>query len=216
MRLRVFTLIAAFALFGAACGSSGSSPDGQVASLSDEKSETTTADNQAVPADGEEGGDANEEPAEGGTSNGEISQEDVNLAFAEYEACMEENGAGGVVGGVMGFGDGGGAEVPDGGTDNGDPNAAAVSREDFEAADEACNPILDRAFGSFDLNPEQEAELADDMLAVQRCLADKGIEVEMSGNSISVTGDIDMEEMNEAMEECTPDARIYGGTESGN
>jgi hypothetical protein len=124
---------------------------------------------------------------------------DPEEAFARFEACMKDQGVD-VLGGIAG------ADVPiDDLTE--DPDGAP-SFEDIEAAQAECEPILDEAFGSFDLSPEQEAEQADQLFAVQRCLSDQGFEIDVSGNQLSVEQLEDMAAFDSALEKCSQDAEI--------
>ncbi len=91
------------------------------------------------------------------TSEPSISQEEADAAWAEYESCMAEYGVD-----VSGLEDG-----------------AVFSEEEAEAMAEAeaeCDPILDEAFGEFELSPEEEAELRDLELAFAECMRENGVE----------------------------------------
>jgi hypothetical protein len=146
--LAVLSLVAA----GAGCARSG---DGGTDVASIDENAAATAD---------------EEPQDGGGSTGPDSQE-FQDAMLEYAQCMRDHGidmpdpefdAGGGVRQIMPEGEGGG------------PGPS----EEFEAADEACRPILEDAMPEpEDLSPEELAERQDQMLAVAQCMRDKGYDM---------------------------------------
>lgn len=124
---------------------------------------------------------------------------DPEEAFQEYEACMQEHGI----------------EMPD--AQGGD---GVVAFEDdgsfdiaaFEEASVACDPILEAAFGEFEMTPEQEAEFRDQELALAQCMRDNGIDWPDPGSDgstvIDIGADVDPEDVNAALEACAPD--IFG------
>lgn len=129
---------------------------------------------------------------------------DPDQAFAEFEACMADHGV------TVAISGSGGAPVDD--LVPGPEPAREVTPEDLEAAEAACEPILDDAFGSFDLSPEQEAEQADALLEMEHCLAEAGFEIDMTGGSFQVPQDVDFDEFNLAMNDCAPAGAIGGGS----
>lgn len=119
---------------------------------------------------------------------------DPEEAFQEYSQCMREQGI----------------EMPDIGSGGG---AIEIDEGGFEAMEEAsaiCDPILEDAFGEFELSPEQEAEMMDQELALAQCMRDAGIDwPDPSGDGnamIELGADIDPEALNEAMDTCMKDA----------
>lgn len=121
---------------------------------------------------------------------------DPEEAFQDYAACMQEHGI----------------EMPEPGSSGG---AIEVGGEDFdiESFDEAaaeCDPILEAAFGEFELSPEQQAEMMDQELALAQCMRDNGIDwPDPSGDgniTIELGDDVDPEAVNAAMEVCMKDA----------
>jgi hypothetical protein len=127
---------------------------------------------------------------------------DPEEAFARFEACMADYGV--TISAGIG---GGGAPVP--ADDPDDLSSEPVTPEKVEEAQRECQSILDEAFGSFDLDPEQEAEMADRMLALQLCLADEGFDIDLSGNSFSIDqSQIDMAELDAAMYRCSQEAGL--------
>lgn len=131
---------------------------------------------------------------------------DPDEALARFEACMKEQGVNISLAGS-------GAEVPT--DDLAESPQGPPSREAFEAAQAECESIMDDAFGSFDLSPEQEAEQADQLLALQRCLADQGFDVDLSGGSFSIEQSDDMEAFDDALQTCSQDAGLNGEGEPG-
>lgn len=163
-------------LLVASCGSTSESGSDELPSLS---TETSTAD-----------ADTETEP----------NEVDPDEAFAAFEACMAEYGI------EMSISTGGDAvEVP-GSEDAPGGDGTPPNPEAFEEAQAECDPILDEAFGSFEMSPEQEAEQADMMLSLQRCLADKGYEIELDGPGFQLPAEIDIDEFDTAMSECDTEA----------
>lgn len=187
LRLLALALTATMAL--GACGSGESDQATDLPTLSSQSDDASGSDN------------ADDEASEG---DGEVSEEDQEKAFAEYESCMADAGVD--VSSALGGGEGGAAietfesSEGDGGQDF-DPEA-------FEAATEACNEILESTFGSFEMSPEEEAEAADQMLEMQRCLSEEGFEIDLSGNSFELDENIDFEAFEDAMSTCGTDIGI--------
>lgn len=128
---------------------------------------------------------------------------DPEEAFQRYSECMREHGV----------------EMPD---PNSGENGAVfsiggdgVDLEAMEGAAAACDPILEDAFGEFEMTPEQQAEILDQELAFAQCMRDNGIDWpdpsgDLSGAvSIELPGDLDPEALNAAMDVCSKDA--FGG-----
>lgn len=127
---------------------------------------------------------------------------DPEMAFQEYAACMRQHGI----------------DMPDPET-SGSGGVISIGGEgfDLEAMDEAaaaCDPILEGAFGEFELSPEQEAEVRDQELAFARCMRDNGVDWpdptgDFGSGSIAIDiGDADPETMNAAMDTCS--AEVFG------
>lgn len=124
---------------------------------------------------------------------------DPEVAFQEYAACMREHGV----------------EMPDPSTGGGG-GVITIGGEgfDLEAMDEAaaaCDPILESAFGEFEMSPDQEAEMRDQELAFARCMRDNGVDWPDptgdfgSGGAVIELGDADPETVNAAMDVCSKD-----------
>ncbi len=124
---------------------------------------------------------------------------DPEEAMLEYTACMRENGV----------------DMPDPSSGEGGVFSIGGDDLDFEAFEEAsaaCDPLLEAAFGDFELSPEQEAEFRDQELAFAKCMRDEGIDwpdPSPDGNPVIDLGsDDDPETLNEAMQACSKD--IFG------
>ena len=127
---------------------------------------------------------------------------DPEEAFQQYSECMREQGI----------------EMPD--PTSGGDGVISIGGEgiDFEAMDEAaavCDPILEDAFGEFEMSPEQQAEMRDQELAFAKCMRDNDVDWpdptgDISGAvAIELPDNIDPETLNAAMEVCSKDA--FGG-----
>lgn len=183
----LLVLATTIAISTSACGSSAdTSASSDLASIDE-------------PSDSSASGDTSEGDSEDAESTEAV---DPDQAFAEFEACMAEYGVAIAIGGS------GGAAV-DAIKPDSDPSEAPTE-EDLEAAGIACDPILEKAFGSFDASPEQEAEQADELLEMQQCLAEAGFEIDLSGGSFELSGDIDFDEFNVAMDNCAPASTLDG------
>ncbi len=119
---------------------------------------------------------------------------DPEEALQQFTECMRENGF----------------DMPDpvgGAIVN---EFAAGDLEVFEAASAECDPILEAAFGEFELSPEQEAELRDQELAFARCMRDNGLDwpdPDPDNNTpIVIDADIDPEVLDAAITTCSTEA----------
>ncbi len=103
----------------------------------------------------------------------------------------------------------GGVSIP---SEAPESDEAPPTQEEFEAAEAACEAILDDAFGDFELTPEQEAVEADFQLALETCLADAGVDVEFEENGAVVfDATDDAEEVNAEFERCASEASEAAG-----
>lgn len=229
-RKLTLSTVAVLALVASACGGGSSSggSDGiasldSIAPAAIEAEPTTTDDSaddsiegeptgddaQADQADGDatEGDDA--EPTAGDSASsdaGEVTDEDIEQAFLEYDQCLADIGLGALVSGGSGGAavdvEGDEAIVPSDG-------AVAMTDEQFERMEEECNPIVDAVAGSFEASPEQEAEMRDAELEFARCMRDQGVDMpdptsSGGGFEIQIDGDgaFDQDAMDEAFETC--------------
>ncbi len=127
---------------------------------------------------------------------------DPEEALQEFTQCMREHGI----------------DMPDPSSGSGgvieiEGDADGFMLDDvFEEASAACDPILEAAFGEFELSPEQEAEMMDQELALARCMRAEGIDwPDPSGDGnvmIELGADIDPEAVNAALDKCTQE--VFG------
>lgn len=181
-RLLALALTAAMAM--SACGSD---PDDQTADLPsltsvDEAASTDTSEEQR-----DEEGD---------------EEVDEALVMAEYEACLADLGID-----VSGIGGGGSGEAVQELEVDIDDQGGTPDFDSFEAATAQCDEILEDAFGEFELSPEQEAEQADAMLELQRCMAAKGFEIQLDGGAFELDENVDFAEFEQAMNVCGNDVQ---------
>lgn len=182
---KLIGLALAVALTLGACGSAATSDDAS--------SDLPTLDAGADDGSNDDG--SSDEDGE----NEEVTEEDAEAAMAEYEKCMADFGIEINMAGTEG------ADIDSTQVEDGAGYAAAPTDEDsFEEASETCDPILEDAFGDFEMSPEQEAELADQMLEMQKCLADAGFDIDMSGGAFELDADIDFDAFDAAMQKCEP------------
>lgn len=73
-----------------------------------------------------------------------------------------------------------------------------ISEEQMLAVEAACEPILSALDQGQELDPEDEARLADALLEAQKCLADAGYVVSLSDNGINLDSDDQAEGFDEA------------------
>lgn len=207
-RSRFIALLSAIVIVVAACSSGGDTSTTQLPTLESADAE------QTEPSAGEVGGDASDDTNvdggddtdEGGDA-GPDEEVDPEIAMAEYEKCMADEG---VSVQILSADDASGDsfDVADNApTDNAPTDDSAIGQdfdqEDVEAAEEICGPILENAFGDFELSPEQEAEMADAMLEVQRCMSDAGFDIDLDGGAFEIGPEIDFEEFDAAMRACS-------------
>lgn len=193
--------VAIVALLAACGGSSGGAGDG-VASLGSGPS-TTAGDTSTA------------------TGEGALDPADAALQYAQ---CMREHGvdmpdpqinADGSGGGVIAVnseGDGTGDGDVHFGTSDG--AGIDVDGEVFQEAQEACQPIMDQAVGSVDVDPEREAEMREQMLEYAQCMRDHGVDfpdptfgdngmVTMRvGSDDGEMSDVDQQALDEANKAC--------------
>jgi hypothetical protein len=190
---------AAMAMAGmlAACGSSddGSGSDDGVASLG---STTTSPDGQEQ------------------TTETSVDPQEAMLAYTE---CMRDEGIDMPDPVMSEDGSGGGMVITRDASDEGGGQGPAFDpdSEEFQAAEEKCSPIMDEAIGSIEIDPEQQAEMREQMLEYAQCMRDQGIDFpdpEFSDNGRVTMGlgqegepptDAEMEAMDAANEVCAKD-----------
>lgn len=115
----------------------------------------------------------------------DLSEADKSRIAEAWRDCLADGGVRGEIDYSNGLDIG--IDVPQG-----------MSEEQVQAVEAECEPILNDLDAAPDLSPEQEADLADAMLAVQRCLADAGFVVSIDGGGISVNSADQPEDYDEA------------------
>ncbi len=127
---------------------------------------------------------------------------DPEEAMLEFTECMRDHGV----------------DLPDPETDGSGRGAIVLQNEgddeDFQEAQEACQPIMDEAMGEIEIDPEREAEMREELLAFSECMREHGIDmpdpvfqdgggvrVEMGAPAGGATP-ADDEEFQAAAEEC--------------
>jgi hypothetical protein len=170
----------------AACGGGGGGDDG-VASLG--------TDDAAAQDEGDDGG---------GDDDGDITDAEREDAMLEFTECMRDHGV----------------DMPDPQT-GGDGQGPVVMRreagsaadeEAFQEAQDACDSIMEDAFGDRPrIDPEEQAEMQDNALAYAKCMREHGIdfpdpEFSEGGMGMRLGDGIDPEDPDfiEAEEECEP------------
>lgn len=189
--IRIF--VAALAMGGllAACGSSADngsdSGDDGVASLG---STTTSPDTDEQ------------------TTETSVDPEEAMLAYTE---CMREEGID--MPDPVFSADGGGISISrdDAEGDEGDEGPAVdFDSEEFDAAEEKCSPLMDNAVGSVEVDPEQEAEMREQMLDYAQCMRDQGVDFpdpEFGDNGrVTMGGGLDGEPPSEAEQKAMDEA----------
>lgn len=124
---------------------------------------------------------------------------DPDEALQEHAACMREMGI----------------DMPDP-TRDGDSVVIVgegADSEAFEAAMAECDPILEAAFGEFEMTPEQDAERLDMELAFARCMRENGVEDWKDPSSdgsvvIDIGPDDDTETLEAALATCSTE--VFG------
>jgi hypothetical protein len=205
-------LLLSLALLGpglAACGGNEDEADDAVASLT-----------------GDDGGDA-EEAADDGDGGGGQPQREMSAeqqdAILEFAQCMRDHGVDmpdpqiSEDGGVMIQAGGPGGE-------GGPEQSGGPGDEEWEAANEACQPIMDAAMPEVEIDPEQQAEMQDRLVAVAECMRARGYdmpdpEVDENGRVTVQMGapgggegevDVPDDEQQQDMEECQEEAGMEG------
>jgi hypothetical protein len=155
----------AVALLGAAsCSSGGDGGTDDVATLGAED-DTGSSD-----------GDGGDDGPDGGGEGGRPVDAGFQDAMVEFAECMREHG---IDMPDPQVGEGGGVVIagPAGGQP-GDGSSSEADREELEAADEACQPILEEARASMpEPDPEQQAEMQEQALEFAECMREHGIDM---------------------------------------
>jgi hypothetical protein len=152
-RARALALVLALLGVLAACGGDDGGGDDGVASLD----ENAAADDESGSEEDDEGGGGSGEPP---------SDAEAQDAMLEYAQCMRDNG---IDMPDPEFDENGGAFMATPAPEEGGPGEA-----EFEAANEECQPILDETMGEIEVDPEQQAEMQDQLVAMAECMRERG------------------------------------------
>ena len=140
----------------AACGGGGG--DGlEVASLG------TAAPDETAAADGGSGDDAPDEA-------------DFEQALLDFTECMRDHGVDMPDPQVSGDGEGGMVVVQEAEPGDGGPEFERDSKE-FEDAQRECEHFMEDVVGDIEIDPEQQAEMQEDMLAFAECMREHGVDM---------------------------------------
>ncbi len=182
----------------AACGGSGGAESPDVASLDDGSTTTDTSN-----------GDGND--------NSEVSPEDREQALLDYAQCMRDHGID-MPDPKISSEEGGGILIEQEGDAEMDPES-----DEFQQADEACQPILEDAMGDIGADPERQAEMREQLLEFAECMRDHGIDMEdpvfdengrvqikTNGPGGSGGDPRDDEDFQAAQEACNQDGGMFG------
>jgi hypothetical protein len=98
------------------------------------------------------------------------SQADREQALLDYAECMRDHGV----------------DMPDPETSSDGGGGIAIDQgsgvdpesDEFQEADDACQPILEDAMGDIELDPEQQAEMQEQLLEYAQCMRDHGIDMQ--------------------------------------
>jgi hypothetical protein len=151
-RRRVVTTAAIVSIAGllAACRGGGDADSPEVASLDDESATTETS---------------------AGSGESEPSPADREEALLDFAECMRDHGIDMPDPQISQDGSGGILIQQEEGSGM-DPES-----EEFQAAEDACESILEDAAGDIELDPEQEAEMREELLEFAQCMRDHGIDM---------------------------------------
>jgi len=136
------------ALLGACGGGSGDDAD--------DASDVASLDDQ----------DSSSDSSPDGTVTETTTATDPEQAMLDFAECMRDHGIDMEDPQFDGEG-GGGINL----------EATPENEDEIEAAQEACQPLLENARGNVELDPEREAELQEQMLAYAQCMRDRGIDM---------------------------------------
>ena len=169
-RLLPVALAAALSLAVVACGSSSGTVDG-VASLGTDARSDDTSSNEGGGGENAAGSDAGTDADAGaGADDAPTTTLDPEDAALEFARCMREHGVdmpdpqvtegpGGQGGGVMIQIDG------------------EFDQEEMQEAQEACQPIMESAVGSFEApDPEEVERMQEQMIDFAECMREHGID----------------------------------------
>ena len=148
-----------------------------------------------------EGGGTERATSEGGGSGGRPGEADpgeVEDAFVEFAGCMREHGI----------------DLPDPTADDLTITSPGPEMEaehpGYEAAFEVCIPIVEDVTGSFEMTPQEVADMQDSLLAQAECMRERGYDYpdpEFGDDGMPVAGepselDVSTEQLARDLNDC--------------
>jgi hypothetical protein len=178
--------------------------------------------------DGSSGDQAADADDQGGGNSGRPDQSEMQDAMLDYAQCMRDHGIDMPDPEISGDGGGGmvfrGGGPGGGGSTEGGPGGQS---DEFEAADDECNDVLEDIRGDMpQLSPEEIAEMQDRLLVMAQCMRDKGydmpdpevngdggVQIQMRGGpgGPQGAGGGPDEQMQQDQEECNEQAGMQNG-----
>lgn len=196
---RFAPILIALSMFGAACGSTADDVATSELPTLEESHDSVSGDPDGTSDNGDDQATSDEQSDD--KTEEESAPIDPDEAMAKFEACMAENG--------IDISAEGGGNVQTIELDDDEAGSQEDAIEAMEEATKECDKILDDAFGEFEMSPEQEAEMADQNLELERCLADNGIDIDISGGAFELPADLSVDQFDELMSECAPDTQLF-------
>jgi hypothetical protein len=171
-------------------------------------------------------GDQAQGDDDGGGNSGRPDQSEMQDAMLDYAQCMRDHGID--MPDPEFNGDGGGMVIQGGPGGGGKTAGPGFESEEFQAADEECNDVLEDIRGDMpQLSPEEQAEMQDKLVAMAQCMRDKGydmpdpevngdggVQIQMRGGGADGpqgTGSGPDEQMQQDQEECNEQAGMENG-----
>jgi hypothetical protein len=154
-----------------------------------------------------EDGESSSDSSPDNTATADTASTDPEQAMLDFAECMRDHGVEMDDPQFDGEG-GGGIEL----------EATPENEDEIEAAQEACQPIMENARGEIEVDPEREAEMREQMLEYAQCMRDHGIDmpdpvfsdeggfvVQQGGPGSGGANPRDDDDFEAAQEACQPD-----------
>jgi hypothetical protein len=109
-----------------------------------------------------------------------LTEEEIAEAQQAFQACMEEHGVDIQVAPVEADGSGGGGMVlrTEGGGPADEGSADMPSKDEMDAANEACQPLMDKVIQNAPKpDPEEMAQMKEQALQFAQCMRDNGVDM---------------------------------------
>jgi hypothetical protein len=118
-----------------------------------------------------DGGTTAESSPDDTANDDEVTEADREQALLDYAECMRDHGID--MPDPQITEEGGGVLIEQDAGPGMDPES-----DKFQEADAACQPILEDAMGDVEVDPEQQAEMQEQLLEYAQCMRDHGIDME--------------------------------------